>query len=100
MQLAAAKENYAVHDKEVLGIQYTLVEFRVHLFGGTLSVVYTDYGSLRTAVNSPHLSQRMARWLSFFAEYSFRVEYKPGQLNALTDALSRRRDYECHHSSP
>ncbi|KAE8954381.1 hypothetical protein PF011_g32117 [Phytophthora fragariae] len=39
----------------------------------------------------------MARWLSFFAEYNFRVEYKPGKLNVLVDALSRRPDYELAH---
>ncbi|KAG3024803.1 hypothetical protein PC123_g14452 [Phytophthora cactorum] len=32
----------------------------------------------------------MAIWLSFFAEYDFRVEYKPGRLNVVADALSRR----------
>ncbi|KAE9178875.1 hypothetical protein PF005_g23900 [Phytophthora fragariae] len=41
----------------------------------------------------------MARWLSFFAEYNFRVEYKPGKLNVLADALSRRTDYELAHIS-
>ncbi|KAG4037028.1 hypothetical protein PC123_g27404 [Phytophthora cactorum] len=35
----------------------------------------------------------MARRLSFFAEYDFRVEYKPGRLNFVADALSRRSDY-------
>ncbi|POM76440.1 Pol protein [Phytophthora palmivora] len=41
----------------------------------------------------------MARWLSLFAEYNFRVEYKPGKLNVLADALSRRPDYELAHVS-
>ncbi|OWZ06123.1 polyprotein [Phytophthora megakarya] len=45
------------------------------------------------ATKSPHLSQRMARWLSLFSEYNFVVHYKPGKTNILADALSRRPDY-------
>ncbi|KAF1327253.1 Pol protein, partial [Globisporangium splendens] len=92
--LRAAEKNYPVHDKELLAIKYALLKFRVHLLGATLFVVYTDHASLRTAINSPHLSQRMARWLAFFSEFNFRVEYKPGKENVLADALSRRPDYE------
>ncbi|POM77124.1 Pol protein, partial [Phytophthora palmivora] len=98
-QLKAAERNYPVHDKELLAMKYPLVKFRVHLLGTRPFVIYTDHASLRTATNSPHLSQRMARWLSFFAEYNFRVEYKPGKLNVLADALSRRPDYELAHVS-
>ncbi|POM81730.1 Pol protein [Phytophthora palmivora] len=69
-QLKAAERNYPVHDKELLAMKYALVKFR-----------------------------RMARWLSFFAEYNFRVEYKPDKLNVLAGALSRRPDYKLAHIS-
>ncbi|GMF28469.1 unnamed protein product [Phytophthora fragariaefolia] len=38
----------------------------------------------------------MARWLSFFVEYNFQVEYKPGRLNVVADDLSRLPDYTVH----
>ncbi|CAI5701232.1 unnamed protein product [Peronospora effusa] len=95
--LKAAELNYPVHDKELLSIKYALVKFRVHLLGTEPFVVYTDHASLRTAINSPHLSPRMARWLTFFSEFNFKVEYKPGKSNVLADALSRRPDFEERH---
>ena len=78
-QLKAAEKNYPVHDKELLAMKYALVKFRVHLLGSKPFVVYTDHASLCTATQSPHISQIMARWLSFFAEYNFEMKYKPGK---------------------
>ena len=89
-QLKSAERNYPVHDRELLAMKYALVKYRIYLLGDRPFTVFTDHASLRTAINSPHLSQRMARWLSFFAEYNFHVEYKPGRLNVVADALSRR----------
>ncbi|KAG2977106.1 hypothetical protein PC119_g21998 [Phytophthora cactorum] len=71
-QLKAAEKNYPVHDKELLAMKYALVKFRVHLLGSKPFVIYTDHASLRTATQSPHLSQTMARWLSFFANTTSR----------------------------
>ncbi|KAF1315473.1 Pol protein, partial [Globisporangium splendens] len=93
-QLRPAERNYPVHDKELLAMKYSLVKFRVYLLGEERFAIYTDHVSLRTAVKTPHLSQRMARWFSFFAEYNFVVHYKPGKTNILADALSRRPDYD------
>ncbi|KAG3129424.1 hypothetical protein PI126_g20975 [Phytophthora idaei] len=92
-QMKTAERNYPVHDKEPLAMRYALIKFRVYLLGEKTFAVYTDHASLRTAMKSPHLSQRMARWLSFFSEYNFVVNYKPGKNNILADALSRRPDY-------
>ncbi|GMF24894.1 unnamed protein product [Phytophthora fragariaefolia] len=96
-QLKAAEKNYPVQGKELLAMEYALVKFRVHLLGQKPFEIYTDHASLRTATSSPHLSQRMARWLSFFAEYNLTVEYKLGKHNVLADALSWRPDYELAH---
>uniref|UniRef100_A0AAV1UQU6 Reverse transcriptase domain-containing protein n=1 Tax=Peronospora matthiolae TaxID=2874970 RepID=A0AAV1UQU6_9STRA len=73
-QLLAAEQNHPVHDKEPIALKYALANFRVYLLGDRPFIVYIDHASLHTAVNSPHLSQRMARWLSFFAEYNLFVE--------------------------
>ena len=70
-QLKADEKNYPVHDKELLAMKYALIKFRVHLLGSNPFVVYADHASLRTAKQSPHLSQEMYRWLSFFAAYNF-----------------------------
>ncbi|POM58605.1 Pol protein [Phytophthora palmivora] len=88
----SCRTEYPVHGKKQLAMKYALAKFSVYILGSSPFVIYTDHASLRTATSSPHLSQQMVRWLSFFAEYNFRVEYKPGKLNVLADALSRRPD--------
>ncbi|GMF51031.1 unnamed protein product [Phytophthora fragariaefolia] len=92
-QMKPAERNYPVHDKERLAMRYALIKFRVYQLGEQTFAVYTGHASLRTAMKSPHLSQRMAHWLSFLAEYNFVVPYKPCNNNILADALSRHPDY-------
>ncbi|GMF29563.1 unnamed protein product [Phytophthora fragariaefolia] len=94
--LKPVERNYSMHDMVLLAMKYALAKFRVYLLGSRPFVVYTDHASLRTAIKSPHISHRMARWLSFFAEYNFQVKYKPGRLNVVVDALSHRPDYAVH----
>ena len=80
-------------------MRYTLIKFRVHLLGERTFVLSTDHASLRIAMKSRHMSQRMARWLSFFSEYNFVMHCKPGKTDILVDALSCRPDYD-HRTAP
>ncbi|POM69136.1 Reverse transcriptase [Phytophthora palmivora] len=102
-QLKAAERNYPVFDKELLAMEDALVKFRVHLLGPRPFVIFTDHASLRTATNPPHLSQRMARWLSFFAEYNFRIRiaYKEDRTYvALVQLLSYGKDAKVDRLTP
>ena len=74
-RMKPAEKSSSVHDKELLAMRYALIKCRLQLLGKRAFALYTDHASLRTAMKSPQLSQRMARWLSFFSEYSFVVHY-------------------------
>ena len=93
-QMKPEQKNYPVHDKELLAMHYALIKFRLHLFGERTFALYTDHALLRTATKSPHLSQRITRWFSFFSEYNFVVHYKPVKTTIIADALSCRPDYD------
>ena len=80
-------------------MRYALVKFRVYLLGDRLSSstpIMRPFELRRRA----RISQRMARWLSFSAEYNFVVHYKPGSTIIIADALSRRPDYDPREDNP
>ncbi|POM60422.1 LOW QUALITY PROTEIN: Pol protein [Phytophthora palmivora] len=82
-QQKATERNYPVHDKELLAMTYALVKFRVHLLGYQLASFNATNGEVAV----------------IFAEYNFRVEFKPVKLNVLADALSRRPNWDLAHVS-
>ena len=75
-------------------MRYVLIKFKVYLLVGNICSGYTDHLSLHAAVKTPHLYQRMARWLSYFSEYNFVVFYKPGKNKILDDTFCRRPNYD------
>jgi hypothetical protein len=93
-KLSAAELNYPTHDKELLAIVHALTKWRTYLHGSSVPIkIFTDHASLKYLATQPTLNHRQARWLEKLAEFNYEIEYTPGPLNVVPDALSRRPDY-------
>ena len=51
--------------------------------------MFTDHEALRSLLNTPHPSGKLARWGLALQELELQIQYRPGKHNANADALSR-----------
>ncbi len=86
-KLSPAQEKYNVTKQELLAIVETLKEFKVMLWGQTLTV-YTDHKNLmQDALGLA--SDRVYRWRLLLEEYGPTIVYIKGIQNTVADAISR-----------
>jgi hypothetical protein len=83
----SAQQNYPVHEQELLAIVESLKRFRGLLHGAHFTI-NTDHHTLEHFMGQKHLSARQHRWLDVLNEFSFKINYIPGETNVLADALS------------
>ena len=89
------ERNYDVHDKELLSIVRALEEWRHYLMGTKHEVeVLTDHNNLLYFRKSQNLNRRQARWAQYLEHFHLILRHRPGKLNTIPDALSRRADYD------
>ncbi|KAF8690216.1 hypothetical protein AX14_003067 [Amanita brunnescens Koide BX004] len=84
----SAQQNYPVHEQELLAIVESLKRFRGVLHG-TEFQINTDHRTLQHFMGQKNLSPRQHRWLDILNEFTFTINYIPGESNVLADALSR-----------
>jgi hypothetical protein len=82
------KRNYAATEMEALGVVWAIKHFRQYLYGHRCHV-HTDHEALKSLLNSPHPSGKLARWGLAIQELDLVIHYKPGRTNQKADALSR-----------
>ncbi|MBW0570323.1 hypothetical protein O181_110038 [Austropuccinia psidii MF-1] len=88
-RLLPAELNYEIHEKELLGIVWALKRWRAFLLSLSSSFeVLTDHSSLQYFMSSNILTCRQACWAEFLCEFHFSINYLPGRLATLPDALS------------
>ena len=82
------EQNYGISELEALGVVWAVKHYRHYLYGHHC-LVFTDHEALKSLLNTPHPSGKLARWGMALQELDLRIEYRPGTSNVKADALSR-----------
>ena len=91
-KLIPAETNYPTHERELLALVKITEKYR-HMLLGKPFRAFTDHRALKFIQSQQFLSARQARWLQTLQEFDIIIDYIPGELNYLADALSRSPDY-------
>ncbi|MCP3667793.1 MAG: DDE-type integrase/transposase/recombinase, partial [Gammaproteobacteria bacterium] len=86
--LTKAERNYAIIEKEGLGIVWAIKYWRHYLYGRKFTL-FTDQAPLKWILKSRDSTGRLQQWSLSLQEYDYTVEHRKGIHNANADALSR-----------
>ena len=62
----------------------------MHYLIGNKCEIYTDHKSLKYIFTQPDLNLRQRRWLELIKDYNLDLQYHPGKVNVVVDALSHK----------
>ena len=88
-QLKPHERNYPTHDLELAAIVFALKIWRHYLYGEKC-FIYTDHKSLKYLPSQRELNLRQRRWMELIKDYDCVIDYHPGKVNVVADALSRK----------
>jgi hypothetical protein len=86
---AARHSKLAAYERELIGLVQAVRHWRPYLWGRRF-LVRTDHYSLKFLLDQWLSTVAQHQWLSKLFGFHFAVEYRPGRLNSVADALSRR----------
>jgi len=91
--IALRHAKLAAYERELIGLVQAVRHWRPYLWGRRF-IVRTDHRSLRFLLDQRLTTIPQHQWVSKLLGFDFVVEYKPGALNVVADALSRRNEHE------
>jgi hypothetical protein len=86
---AARHLKIATYERELIGLVQAVRHWRPYLLGRRF-VVRTDHYALKYMLDQRLSTVPQHQWASKLFGFDFTVEYRPGRLNTVADALSRR----------
>ncbi|WVZ63184.1 hypothetical protein U9M48_012838 [Paspalum notatum var. saurae] len=79
----------SAYERELIGLVQAVRHWRPYLWGRHF-LIRTDHFSLKFLLDQRLSTVPQHQWMSKLFGYDFTVEYRPGRLNTVADALSRR----------
>jgi hypothetical protein len=95
---AARHLKLAAYERKLIGVVQAVRHWRPYLWGRHF-VIRTDHFSLKYLLDQRLSTVPQHQWVSKLFGFDFDVEYRPGRLNTVTDALSRK-DAEAAPAAP
>ena len=86
--LQSHEANYGTTELEALGVVWAVKHFRAYLYGHHCDV-FTDHAALKSLLNTPQPSGKLARWGLALQDLDLNIQYRAGKANANADCLSR-----------
>ena len=86
--LNPAERNYCATEHESYTIVWGMQQLRPYQEGVRFTV-RTDHDSLRWILNLTNFIGRLARWRMLLSEFDYEIDYIPGRVNSVPDAMSR-----------
>ena len=88
-QLDATQRNYPVYKKELFGVIYCLRKFHTYVWGRRDVTILTDHKPLIHIMRQKVMTVALQQWLDVLLDYDLTIQYRPGILHVIPDALSR-----------
>ncbi|XP_073295903.1 uncharacterized protein [Primulina huaijiensis] len=88
-QLKPHETRYPVHDLELAAIVFALKLWRHYLYSEQF-VIYSDHKSLKYLFSQPDFNMRHRRLMELLKDFDCEIQYQPGRMNLVADALSRK----------
>ena len=85
-----AKVNWTIYDKELFATVYALRKWECYLLSSIPFTLVTDNRAVTYIQKQERITPKQARWLTYMAQFQYKIIHKDGAENKVADGISRK----------